>query len=558
MATEAADNEPLGKTKSAPAATISLVSRAIERNEPLANGFAAAGISNWDCDFASGQVHLLPWLRRLFGIPHGGTATSAALAERYHPDDRERVMAATAAAVADPRCGAFRERFRVVGDDGAVVWLEARAAIYRGGDGSALRTLGVMLDVSDEMVREQELEAGRKRFEAALADTAITLFQQDLRLRYSWSHNSWFGHAPHEMLGKTDAELIGTATAAPLERLKRTVLQTVQAHRLEITLAGPDGDAAFDLHVEPLWDPRGPIVGITGAAVALSASPGKRHSRPTRASLEGRDLLFDGFALHDGPVAGRTTPASVGTTALRRKLEIIGPLSPAAIERLAALDIRHRLVPARTTLQEHAMPSGGDGGGGMVPLLLCNGWAVSSYMLPDGGRQIIDFHLPGDLLGWPGAPPPSAGTLVATLTECMICELDGVVLEEITHSTEPLAAAFRWSKAMSETVVQQHLVNLGRRTALARVAHLLLELGERLRLVGRADEAGFRCPLTQTDLGDALGLTSVHVSRTLKQLRETGCLTFRNGFVAFVERDRLIEIAGYDPSILEPLKRAAD
>ena len=559
MATEAADSKPLDETEFAPATTIALVSRAIERNEPLANGFAAAGVSNWDVDLVSGEVHLLPWLRRLFGIADGGTATISALRERYHPDDRERVVTTTAAAFADPRCGAFQERFRVADDDGGIVWLEVRAAIYRGGDGSALRSLGVMLDVTDEMVREQELEAGRQRFEGALADTAIMLFQQDLRLRYTWSHNPWFGHAPHEVLGKTDAELIGTATAAPLERLKRTVLQTGQAMRQEITLAGSNGDAAFDLHVEPLPDLHGAIVGITGAAVALSASPGKRRSRAARASLERRDLLFDGFALHNGHSAGRTTPASVGTTALRLKLEIIGPLSPAAVERLAALETRHRLVPARTTLQDHATPSNGDvGGGGMVPLLLCNGWAVSYHTLPDGGRQIIDFHLPGDLLGWPSAPPPSAGTLVATLTECMISELDGAVLEEITHSTEPLAAAFRWSKAMSEAGVQQHLVSVGRRTALARVAHLLLELGARLRLVGRAGEAGFRCPLTQADLGDALGLSSVHVNRTLKQLREMGCLTFHNGFVAFADRDRLIEIAGYDASILEPLQRVAD
>lgn len=108
----------------------------------------------------------MPWLRRLFGIADGRTATIAAIRERYHPDDREWVVTPTATAFADPRCGAFQERFRVVKDDGGIVWLEARAAIFRGRDGSALRSLRVMLDVTDEMLREQELDAGRKRFRA--------------------------------------------------------------------------------------------------------------------------------------------------------------------------------------------------------------------------------------------------------------------------------------------------------------------------------------------------------------------------------------------------------
>jgi hypothetical protein len=141
--------------------------------------------------------------------------------------------------------------------------------------------------------------------------------------------------------------------------------------------------------------------------------------------------------------------------------------------------------------------------------------------------------------------------------ECMISELDAAVLEAITQSTEPLAAAFRWVNALGEATVGQHQVSVGRRSAPARVAHLLLELGDRLQLAGRADAAGFRCPLTQLDIADALGLTSVHVSRTLKQLREMGCLTFRNGFVAFDDREPLVELAFYDASFLDPVSEEA-
>lgn|GEM_PF-228768 len=553
MPRPAADNGASGTRAVASDQTADLLHRTIGGNDSAENGLAAAGVSGWEADLATGEVALSPWLRRLFGTADNSPVTIPAIRAHYHPDDLERVVATSSAAFADRRRGAYRERFRVMVGDDDIVWLEARVAIIRGPDGAALRTVGVILDVTTEVACAQAAEADRNRFESALADIAISLFQQDLQLRYTWSHNPWLGRAPHEVLGKTDAELLGTAAAAPLERLKRAVLKTGRAARREIRLEGPDGDTVFDLHVEVLRDLSGTVIGITGAAVALPGSPNQRRSPATRASLQSRDLLLDGLALHEGLTAERTVAASLGTTALRRKLEIIGPLSAAAVERLARLDTRHRLVPAKTTLQDNASRSGDAvGGGGMVPLLIANGWAVSYNMLPDGGRQIIDFHLPGDLLGWPAALPPSAGTLVATLTECMISELDGAVLEEITHSTGPLAAAFRWSKAMNEAIVQQHLINLGRRNALARVAHLLLELGDRLRLVGRADEAGFRCPLTQLDIADALGLTSVHVSRTLRQLREKSCVTFRNGFVSLDDRERLVELAAYDPSFLDP------
>lgn len=558
MATDAAGGDRMGEIEPASAMTVDVVSRALAGDELLETGLAAVGVSGWEADLASGKVSLSPWLRQLFGISDGGAATIPSIRARYHPDDRERVSAATSAAFSDPGRGAFRERFRVVRGDGSIVWLEARVAIFRDRDGAARRTIGVMLDVTKQMAREQTLEADCDRFAAALADSVITLFQQDLQLHYTWCHNPRLGYASSVVLGRTDAELMEASLAAPLERLKRTVLETGRAMRREVTTMGPRGRGTFDLHLEPLRDSRGAVIGITGASVELSVSPEGRRSRAARASLESRELLLDGLAFHEVFAAERTVAASLGTTALRRKLEIMGPLSAAAVERLARLDTRHRLVPAKTTLQDHATPSAGEGGGGMVPLLIANGWAVSYTMVPEGGRQILGFHLPGDLLGWPAAPPPSAGTFVTTLTECMISDLDAAVLEAITQSTEPLAAAFRWSSAMSEAIVRQHLVSLGRRTALARVAHLLLEIGDRLRLVGRADEAGFRCPLTQIDIADALGLTSVHVSRTLKQLREMGCLGWRDGFVSFNDRDRLIEIAGYDASFLAPQQRAAE
>ena len=97
----------------------------------------------------------------------------------------------------------------------------------------------------------------------------------------------------------------------------------------------------------------------------------------------------------------------------------------------------------------------------------------------------------------------------------------------------------------------EHLVNIGHRNAAERMAHFLLQLGARLSLVGMGSKAGFACPLTQYLLADALGLSAVHVNRVLRKLRESGMVTFHDGFVTFDAYNRLTEFAEFDPTYLD-------
>jgi CRP-like cAMP-binding protein len=99
--------------------------------------------------------------------------------------------------------------------------------------------------------------------------------------------------------------------------------------------------------------------------------------------------------------------------------------------------------------------------------------------------------------------------------------------------------------------VVEHLVDLGRRDAAERMAHFLLELGARLALVGLGSKDGYACPLTQYLLADALGLSAVHVNRVLRQLREAGMVTFRDGCVAFDRYDELVKFAQFDPAYMD-------
>ena len=119
--------------------------------------------------------------------------------------------------------------------------------------------------------------------------------------------------------------------------------------------------------------------------------------------------------------------------------------------------------------------------------------------------------------------------------------------------TPQLATAILWAVSRDEAMVVEHLVGIGRRSADVRVAHFLLELGARLALIGMGSKAGYACPLSQYHLADALGLSSVHVNRVLRHLREDGLATFRHGHVTIDDHDRLTALAEFDSAYLDQI-----
>lgn len=130
-------------------------------------------------------------------------------------------------------------------------------------------------------------------------------------------------------------------------------------------------------------------------------------------------------------------------------------------------------------------------------------------------------------------------------------EIKASDLIDAFSQNQRLATAVLWAASRDEAMVVEHLIDLGRRNAIERLAHFLLELGSRLTLIGTGNTAGYACPLTQYHLADALGLSAVHVNRALRQLREKGLVTFQNGRVNFDSYDRLVAFAGFDPAYLD-------
>ncbi len=174
-----------------------------------------------------------------------------------------------------------------------------------------------------------------------------------------------------------------------------------------------------------------------------------------------------------------------------------------------------------------------------------SGWGCISHELPDGQRQILDFALIGDVVLPQSHGSSSIGTFVAQ-TELSLLAAPTKTLELAAMKSPHLFSFIVGALVRNGAVMAQHLANVGRRNALERTAHLLLELTARLQRVGAVDRNSFDCPLTQYDLADALGLTPIHVNRMLRELRERKFLEFRQGHVRLLDYRGLAKFAGFD------------
>jgi CRP-like cAMP-binding protein len=188
--------------------------------------------------------------------------------------------------------------------------------------------------------------------------------------------------------------------------------------------------------------------------------------------------------------------------------------------------------------------------------LITEGIAIRYRILRDGQRQILDFVLPGDFAGGRSCFFPTALYSVKALTPTEISPIPLSKWIGLVESHPRLATKLFRSFAGEAAILAEHLIAIGRRSALERVAHLLLELLVRLQLVGLADERSFRLPLTQETIGDALGLSIPYVNRVLQQLRHEGLVTIKDQLVVIENLEELSALADFDQIYLKPLSIA--
>jgi CRP/FNR family transcriptional regulator, anaerobic regulatory protein len=173
------------------------------------------------------------------------------------------------------------------------------------------------------------------------------------------------------------------------------------------------------------------------------------------------------------------------------------------------------------------------------------GWMYSFVLLDDGSRQILRLHFPGDLIGTSSAAFTEATDSLVALTDVRICPFDKSALRTL-YVDHPRLAALMFLIAKAERVsLTDRLASLGRTSARARVAALLLDTVDRLRVMNSDLKESFHFPLTQEAIGDATGLTAVHVNRMMRVLVEEGLIARSNSMVTLLDEKRLARVANY-------------
>lgn len=188
-------------------------------------------------------------------------------------------------------------------------------------------------------------------------------------------------------------------------------------------------------------------------------------------------------------------------------------------------------------------------------LLLLNGWLARAKDLPTGQRQLTEIHVPGDFADLHGFSLKRLDHDVVTITRCRIAVVPHERLREMTERYPHLTRIYWFATNLDAAIHREWAVSLARRPALSRMAHLFCELLVRLEIVDLTAANAYDFPLTQVELAEALGLTAVHVNRTLQELRRGGWVELQGGRLTILNLPALKEVAAFDDSYLFLEKR---
>ena len=184
-------------------------------------------------------------------------------------------------------------------------------------------------------------------------------------------------------------------------------------------------------------------------------------------------------------------------------------------------------------------------------LLLLDGWLVRCKDLPSGERQILEIHLAGDFADLHGFTLQRLDHDIVSLTRCVIGIVPHERLKAITENHPHLTRVYWLFTNIDASIAREMALSLGQRPAISRMAHLFCELHVRLGIVGRTTDRMFEFPLTQRELSECLGLTVVHVNRTLQELRRRRIIEAENRQVTILDKLALEALAEFDPNYLQ-------
>lgn len=182
--------------------------------------------------------------------------------------------------------------------------------------------------------------------------------------------------------------------------------------------------------------------------------------------------------------------------------------------------------------------------------LILSGWACRYKGLPDGRRQIVGFFIPGDFCDLNIYILKEMDHSIGAITRVEYALIDPATMDRVTEERPRIARALWWHELVNASIQREWLLNVGQRNAYERIAHLLVEMFVRLRAVGRTEGTSCELPLTQTDIAEATGLTSVHVNRTLQDLRREGLIELTQRRLTIPDLQALMQAAMFNPNYL--------
>jgi CRP-like cAMP-binding protein len=182
--------------------------------------------------------------------------------------------------------------------------------------------------------------------------------------------------------------------------------------------------------------------------------------------------------------------------------------------------------------------------------MLVEGFMIRFIDDQDGERQIVAFHVPGDFVDLHGYPLEILDHGIASVTEAEVAIVPHRALETLTERDPDLGRTLWAATLLDASIHREWLFRLGRLNAVGRIAHFILETDARLQAIGHSDGRRFILPITQADLGEITGLTSIHINRVLRMLREERICIFRSSTVEILDPERLARIGQFDPAYL--------
>lgn len=188
--------------------------------------------------------------------------------------------------------------------------------------------------------------------------------------------------------------------------------------------------------------------------------------------------------------------------------------------------------------------------------LLESGWVMRSRLLADGSRQIVNMAVPGDFVALNALLFDTSDFELRCQTDVEAYRFDSNTLSAAFQDNAQLATALFWANANEESMLAERIVSLGRRSARARIAHVLCEFIARLEIIGVDDVKRLIIPVSQEEMSDILGISIVHTNKTLRKLERDGILAFRNSILMVHDEVRLRIEAGFEDGYLHFTRRA--